>query len=295
VPCSTVPGGSRGDRGSPVTPARPGQPRPGTDLVRPTTARSCCRHGRPRPSAAAAAGPPVACPSRHRGDQAAGGHDPPRRATACSARRSQPGQARTIYESTDTRVGVGAGQARASNTDTPIERSGPPLGKGVHLRRPERRAEHLPYLASHHVIEAAGELGVMVAFLACCVTRAESGCAMTPAARTSLELSWKKNARWSVPSRIALPRTSPHATTPSACARGCRLITPSGHPGSSMVNGTRSRTARQGPTLAVRAPPASSAPECLRSGPRAGCWCECPPDAAGRRSRRPRPVRRRRT
>jgi hypothetical protein len=36
---------------------------------------------------------------------------------------------------------------------------------------------------------------------------------------------------------------------------------------------------RIGPTLAVRPPPASSAAQSLRPGPRAGRWCECPPDA----------------
>jgi hypothetical protein len=39
----------------------------------------------------------------------------------------------------------------------------PPLGVGVRLRRPDRRAQHLPSLATEHFVEGASELGVVVA------------------------------------------------------------------------------------------------------------------------------------
>jgi hypothetical protein len=84
----------------------------------------------------------------------------------------------------------------------------PPLGVGVRLRRPNRRAQHLSSLAEHLVeervnlaswsrsrnrIDNCRSFSSIVAFLACWVTQAESGLAVTPTATTRLVLSWMKN------------------------------------------------------------------------------------------------------
>jgi len=56
----------------------------------------------------------------------------------------------------------------------------------------------------------------IVAFLACWVTQAESGLAVTPAATTHLVLSWMKNNTYSVLSRIVSTVKKSHAAIPSA-------------------------------------------------------------------------------
>jgi hypothetical protein len=142
----------------------------------------------------------------------------------------------------------------------------PPLGMGVRLRRPDRRAQDLPTLAAEHLVEGASELGVVVAeqkpdrhapiaqstaaFLACWVTHAESGLAVTPGPGgddpPGAELEEEQHVE--VLRRIVATVNKSHATIPSARARrNCAQVGPS-------RRGAGPRPCRRSSVLMVVAP-----------------------------------------
>jgi hypothetical protein len=67
----------------------------------------------------------------------------------------------------------------------------------------------------------------IAAVLACCVTHAESGRAVTPAATTRLVLSWMKNSTYNVCNQLVSTVKKSQATIPSAWARrNCAQLGP---------------------------------------------------------------------
>src|SRR6266536_1804473 len=58
---------------------------------------------------------------------------------------------------------AGACPAPASSPDTPPDGLHPSLGVSVRLRRPDRRSDDLCAFGAEYLVEATGELGVVVA------------------------------------------------------------------------------------------------------------------------------------
>jgi hypothetical protein len=112
-------------------------------------------------------------------------------------------------------------------------RPDPAFRMGVRVRRLHRRQQDLGALEAEHVVEAAGELRVVVAqpkrnrrsrspsansrLRACWVTQAPFGWAVTPARWTRRVSSSMKNSTYSRRSEIVSTVKKSQATIPAAC------------------------------------------------------------------------------
>jgi len=80
---------------------------------------------------------------------------------------------------------------------------------------------------SRHLTGAPRTLRSIAAIRACCVTHAESGRAVTPAATTRLVLSWMKNSTHNVCNQMVSTVKKAQTTTPSAWdRRNCAQLDP---------------------------------------------------------------------